>query len=329
MRSILGLLLIASAALISSGCASNSQHAKIMPGVDLNAYRNFYVVEEAEDNREVGQVIADELLSRNMDVSIGPEAASSELTEVLVYYDSKWHWDMTPYLWSLNIRFQDASSQVPLATATSEHSSLTRKTKRGMVREVLHNIFTGDISIDSKFFAPILAEDLNVHIGEIDRPQAITAKVIGYGVQFVSDDEFNAALTTAVERNNVFQTVGEENDYLLTVAVNSLEADYTVLIMPSNSRNVATTATWTLTQTGSKEAIFTSKIVSVCEEDSMKDYYTVSKMAACSIRENLRAGLRELVALELDTTTGRISAGACPRSISKSQTKCSLGASGY
>ncbi len=80
------------------GCASNSQHASIMPGVELASYGNFLVVQEAEDTRGVGQVIADDLLSRDLSASVGAESDGDELTDVLVFYDTKWHWDMTPYL---------------------------------------------------------------------------------------------------------------------------------------------------------------------------------------------------------------------------------------
>ncbi len=287
------------ASVACAGCVSNSQHASFMPGVELGTYGNFHVVQEPEDTRDVGQAIADDLLSRNLNASLGSEADSDKLTDVLVFYDTKWHWDMTSYLWSLNIRFRDAASNLPLATATSEHSSLSRRSKKGMVREVLDNIFAGDVRDESGYYRPILADSLRVDITARDRPLPIGADVRGYGVQMVSDEELRAALVSSLTRNQVFESVSDDGDYLLTVTLNSLEADYTMLIVSVSTRNVATTATWTLTKAGTRELIYSEELVSVCNEDEMGRYFRVSDMAACSIRENLKAGLSQLQALEL------------------------------
>ncbi len=112
------LLIVVS--LLGSGCASNSQHAKTMPGVDLSVYQNFFVVEEADDSRNVGEVITDELRNRQLRASVGQISDALGLTEVLVFYDTNWHWDMTPK-WRLSLNsFCSRKALTTSALMTSE-----------------------------------------------------------------------------------------------------------------------------------------------------------------------------------------------------------------
>jgi hypothetical protein len=49
-------------------------------------------------------------------------------------------WDITMYMIELTIDFRDPKTSFPLATGTSMHTSLTRKSPEEMVEEVLTNI---------------------------------------------------------------------------------------------------------------------------------------------------------------------------------------------
>jgi hypothetical protein len=269
-----------------------------MPNVELSVYQSFFVVEEEDDRREVGRTIAGELANMGFDTSIGNISEVSDSIEVLVRYDAKWSWDITFYLLSLNIRFLDASSHAPLATATSEHSSISRKTKKGMTEEVLGNIFNGaENTAENDYFEPVLAENMVI---ESNTPAAkslpIAVQSIGYGAQFASDEEFSNALRTSLANHSLFDSLSDDGEYVLTVALNSLETDETHLVVFGTVffRNVIATATWALANKEHSEILYVSEITTKCPEAELKDAKNVTSMTACAIRENIRSGIARL-----------------------------------
>ncbi|WP_346287730.1 hypothetical protein [Zoogloea sp.] len=61
----------------------------------------------------------------------------------IVTYVEKWMWDITMYMLELTVVIRDPQSDFPLATGNSYHTSLTRKSPREMVDEVIGNIYKG------------------------------------------------------------------------------------------------------------------------------------------------------------------------------------------
>ena len=61
--------------------------------------------------------------------------------DIAVDYADKWMWDITMYMKELTITFRDPKTNVPLGSGNSFHGSLTRKSPKEMVDEVLTNIF--------------------------------------------------------------------------------------------------------------------------------------------------------------------------------------------
>jgi hypothetical protein len=61
--------------------------------------------------------------------------------DAIVTYVDKWFWDITMYMLELTITLRDPKTDFPLATGSSYHTSMTRKSPEGMVDEVLTNIF--------------------------------------------------------------------------------------------------------------------------------------------------------------------------------------------
>ncbi len=290
-------------ALALCGCAINSQDAKIMPGVQLSEYKTFFVIEEDDDKRNVGGSIVDVLADKGFSASIGSPTEIPESTDILVRYDAKWSWDVTFYLLGLNIRFLEAGSLTPLATSTSEHSSITRKTRRGMVEEVLTNIFIGTAdSSKNDYNDPVVLEDLLVKPA-VPVPESLPIKVdiVGYGVQLADDETFDTALRISLDEHRVFDSISADGNHSLVVALNGLETNETHLVIFGSViyHNVTAAATWVLKSKDSGEVLFASEITAECPEEELGESRSVTDKTACAIRENLRSGIGELASLRL------------------------------
>jgi hypothetical protein len=60
-----------------------------------------------------------------------------------VIYDDKWHWDITMYLLSLDLRVLDPNTRSLVAKATTYRPSLQRRSPKTMARETLQALFGG------------------------------------------------------------------------------------------------------------------------------------------------------------------------------------------
>lgn len=133
------LVLLLAVAELTTGCA-NRATGSVSASTDLSALKTMYVKHFPDDNSGVNVEIADNLRSRGVTVSTGPEASSSNFDAIVTYVD-KWRWDLTMYMLELTINFRDPKSEALLATGNSYHTSLTRLSQTEMVNEVLNNIY--------------------------------------------------------------------------------------------------------------------------------------------------------------------------------------------
>ena len=122
------------------GCV-NRQSATIIPGTNLSGAKNFYVVTFPPDKRGINRLIADQLIFMRHRATTGPEETAPKNTDVIVTYKDKWRWDITMYTLELTVTFRNPENKSPLAVGNSYHTSLTRKSPKEMVKEVLTNIF--------------------------------------------------------------------------------------------------------------------------------------------------------------------------------------------
>ncbi|QDF97924.1 hypothetical protein CJ010_15995 [Azoarcus sp. DD4] len=144
MKRMLKILLLLVAGMLAaalSGCAVNRATATVDPSADLAAMKTMHVQRLEEDGYNVNVLIADKLRGMGYEVSTGTEKRTD--VDALVTYWDKWMWDITMYLLELTITIRDPRTDYPLATGTSLHTSLTRKSAQGMVDEVIGNIFKG------------------------------------------------------------------------------------------------------------------------------------------------------------------------------------------
>ena len=135
-------VIISSAVAFTSGCAVNRATAVVSPDADIGKIKTFYVVRDPSDNRGVEKLIRDNLVKRGFAATAGSEMPqASYQSDAVVNYVDKWMWDITMYMLELTITFRNPTSNYPLATGNSYHTSLTRKSPEEMVEEVLSNIF--------------------------------------------------------------------------------------------------------------------------------------------------------------------------------------------
>jgi hypothetical protein len=127
------------ASFLLSGCAVNRATATVDPSADLAALKTLHVVKLPEENGGINVLIADKFRSRGYTVTTDTEKRQD--VDALVTYWDKWMWDITMYLLELTITVRDPKTDYPLATGNSFHTSLTRKSPKEMVEEVVDNIF--------------------------------------------------------------------------------------------------------------------------------------------------------------------------------------------
>lgn len=128
-------------AAMVSGCV-NRVTANKTPGTTLKGRGVFLVLHQPQDDNGIDDLIAGRLVAMGYQASVGPDdSAVPPGTDVVVTYIDKWMWDFTTYLFELTITLKDAKTQMPLASGSALHGSLTRRSPSEMVDEVLTEIF--------------------------------------------------------------------------------------------------------------------------------------------------------------------------------------------
>jgi len=136
---LIRLVLACTAVLLVTGCAKLT--ASVPPGTELSKLRSFHVVHLPPDNRGINQLIREDLATRGLEATTGPESARPQAVDVIVTYEDRWMWDLTMYMLSLNITLRHPETNTLLASGQSYRPSLERKEPREMVKEVLDEIF--------------------------------------------------------------------------------------------------------------------------------------------------------------------------------------------
>lgn len=123
----------------ATGCATNRAESTLMAGADLGKIKTVYVVHEDGDDHAVDLELKKAFEKRGFTVTTGPAQKPPYAQDAVVTYIDKWMWDITMYMLQLTVTVRD-SSEFPLATANSLHTSLTRKSQPEMVDEVVTNV---------------------------------------------------------------------------------------------------------------------------------------------------------------------------------------------
>jgi len=133
------LAILAVVASTTSGCAVNRATATVDPTARLSSMKTMHVEKLQADERGINVLIAEKLRTKGYTVTTDVDKPAG--IDALVTYRDKWVWDITMYMLELTITLHEPSTDYPLATGNSFHTSLTRKSPTEMVDEVVDNIF--------------------------------------------------------------------------------------------------------------------------------------------------------------------------------------------
>lgn len=136
-RLLLGVFVVSSA--LASGCAVNRATASADPSIRWDSLKSFHVKRLEGEDGSTQQLIAEKLRAKGFTVSADPEQPKNP--DAMVTYIDRWMWDITMYMLELTVMIRDPKTGFPLAQGNSLHTSLTRKSPKEMVDEVIENIF--------------------------------------------------------------------------------------------------------------------------------------------------------------------------------------------
>lgn len=129
------------ALIILSGC-SHIVETNFDPEFTSKTFSKVYIQKGDNDNKfHVYREIKDELELLGYEVSVGTEKTPKYPVDLILTYQDRWYWDMTMYLLELNIQAIDPDGYVSLADSKVRRTSLIRKNRKEMVKEVFSELF--------------------------------------------------------------------------------------------------------------------------------------------------------------------------------------------
>ena len=99
---VLSVLLVVLASL-GSGCAVNRATAKLVGDADLSNVKTLYVVKFAPDQRNLNEIMVDQLTKMGYTATTGSENSIPAGVDAVLTYRDKWMWDITNYMIELTI----------------------------------------------------------------------------------------------------------------------------------------------------------------------------------------------------------------------------------
>lgn len=138
MVKVIAALAIAAILLSNSGCAVNRATATADPSLRWDAIKSLHVKKFAGEDGGTRKLLVDKFRASGFAVTTDPDPAGQ--ADAFVTYRDKWMWDITMYLLDLTVTLHDPLTDVAVASGNSFHTSLTRKSPKEMVDEVVENI---------------------------------------------------------------------------------------------------------------------------------------------------------------------------------------------
>ncbi len=283
------LILLALSFAFASSCATNYGTSNVLPGIDLSEYKSIYVAKSPDDKRGVNVLIADQLVSMGYDASTGERGNKPDTTQAIIKYQDIWIWDFTMFMIELNIQLFEAKSDLLLASASSFHSSLTRKSAKDMVDESLTSLFAlGETRYSSNVILALRSDRMTIELPEVIPDQLpISVSISGFGVGAASDDAFEAALLESARRSGIFREIAsdENAEYSLTVSLLNITPNFA-------QTHVLAKANWFMLKRSNQEVVLNAEIAA-------------EHSKAFSIRADAEGAIREVISVGLDKVRGR------------------------
>lgn len=138
MLRLIAALAVAALMLFTGGCATNRATAMADPSMRWDTLKTLHVKQLEGEDGSTRKLIVDKFRASGFAVTTDPDPVAQ--ADAVVTYRDKWMWDITMYMLELTINLHDPRTNVALATGNSFHTSLTRKSPKEMVDEVVDNI---------------------------------------------------------------------------------------------------------------------------------------------------------------------------------------------
>lgn len=124
--------------VLMTGCAVNRATATSDPSLRWGSIKSLRVKKLEGEDGSTQKLIVEKFRARGFAVTTDPEP--NPQADAIVTFKDKWMWDLSMYLLELTITVREPKTDFPLATGNSYHTSLTRKSPKEMVDEVVENI---------------------------------------------------------------------------------------------------------------------------------------------------------------------------------------------
>ena len=111
------------------------------PGASIEGKRLFYVERHPEEDWGFHQVIADEMTMMGYKAAAGEPNQAPAGSDAIVTYDDKWSWDLSPWMYGLDIRILDARTRSLIVKTSNRRGSLFRRNPKQMAQEALRETF--------------------------------------------------------------------------------------------------------------------------------------------------------------------------------------------
>src|SRR5512138_2212199 len=139
MLRVVAAAFVAAALLLSNtGCAVNRATATADPSLRWDGIKALHVKQLDGEDGSVRKLIVEKFRASGFAVTTDPDPMGKP--DAVVTYRDRWMWDITMYLLELTITLNDPRTDVAVAQGNSFHTSLTRKSPKEMVDEVVDNI---------------------------------------------------------------------------------------------------------------------------------------------------------------------------------------------
>jgi len=138
MLRTINALLVALCLFSFGGCAVNRATASADPATRWDSIKTLHVKQLEGEDGATKKLIAEKFRANGFTVTADPEPATQP--DAVVTYVDRWMWDITMYMLELTITLREPKTDFPLANGNSFHTSLSRKSPKEMVDEVVDNI---------------------------------------------------------------------------------------------------------------------------------------------------------------------------------------------
>lgn len=127
--------------LLLASCVTSLKSERAPGASSIVGKKLFYVERHPEEKWGFHQTIADEMSMMGYKAAAGEPHQAPAGTDAIVTYDDKWYWDLSPYMYQLDLRILDPKDRSLLVKTVNLRTSLARRNPKQMAQEALRETF--------------------------------------------------------------------------------------------------------------------------------------------------------------------------------------------